>query len=51
MIGFSMQAHAETARQATGIEALEADKWRMSINPTLPPQQFVDDKTTAGTQR
>jgi polar amino acid transport system substrate-binding protein len=23
---------------------IEAPKWQMSINPTLPPQQFVDDK-------
>ena len=23
---------------------IEAGKWQMSINPTLPPQQFVDDK-------
>ena len=23
---------------------VEAGKWQMSINPTLPPQQFVDDK-------
>src|SRR6266702_3060101 len=23
---------------------IESGKWQMSINPTLPPQQFVDDK-------
>ncbi|MFC0407025.1 ABC transporter substrate-binding protein [Roseomonas elaeocarpi] len=27
-----------------GNHLLEAGKWQMSINPTLPPQQFVDSK-------
>lgn len=37
------QAQNCTPRFAAS-ELLEAGKWQMSINPTLPPQQFVDSK-------
>jgi len=37
------QSPACTPRVAAG-SLLEAGKWTMSINPTLPPQQFVDSR-------
>jgi polar amino acid transport system substrate-binding protein len=38
-------AHAQTCTSKIPASSLiEAGKWQMSINPTLPPQQFVDDK-------
>jgi polar amino acid transport system substrate-binding protein len=38
-------AHAEDCTpKVPASSLLEAGKWQMSINPTLPPQQFVDDK-------
>jgi polar amino acid transport system substrate-binding protein len=40
-------AWAQTKACAPKVSAAnlrEAGKWQMSINPTLPPQQFVDDK-------
>ncbi len=42
-----MPVWAQTAACPAPIPAghlLEAGKWQMSINPTLPPQQFVDSK-------
>ncbi len=32
------------APKVTAPHLLEAGKWQMSINPTLPPQQFIDEK-------
>jgi polar amino acid transport system substrate-binding protein len=38
-------AHAQSCTPKLPASSLvEAGKWQMSINPTLPPQQFVDDK-------
>jgi polar amino acid transport system substrate-binding protein len=38
-------AHAESCQPKVPASSLvEPGKWQMSINPTLPPQQFVDDK-------
>jgi polar amino acid transport system substrate-binding protein len=45
LIGFLQAAHAEScAPNVPASSLIEAGKWQMSINPTLPPQQFVDDK-------
>jgi polar amino acid transport system substrate-binding protein len=45
LIGFLDAAHAESCTSKLPASSLlEAGKWQMSINPTLPPQQFVDDK-------
>ena len=45
LIGLFGAAHAETCTSKLPASSLlEAGKWQMSINPTLPPQQFVDDK-------
>ncbi|HWK47632.1 MAG TPA: transporter substrate-binding domain-containing protein [Stellaceae bacterium] len=42
---FSGAAQAQTcAPKVPADHLLEAGKWQMSINPTLPPQQFVDSK-------
>jgi polar amino acid transport system substrate-binding protein len=45
LFGLAYAAHAEgcTAKLPAS-SLLEPGKWQMSINPTLPPQQFVDDK-------
>lgn len=38
-------AHGQTCTSKVPASSLiEAGKWQMSINPTLPPQQFVDEK-------
>lgn len=38
-------AHAQNCTpKFAASELLEPGKWQMSINPTLPPQQFVDSK-------
>lgn len=38
-------AEAQTcAPKVAAASLIEAGKWQMSINPTLPPQQFVDEK-------
>ncbi|WP_419897821.1 ABC transporter substrate-binding protein [Roseomonas sp. USHLN139] len=45
LLGGVAQAQAPAAACAPRVPAanlLEAGKWQMSINPTLPPQQFVD---------
>jgi polar amino acid transport system substrate-binding protein len=45
LIGIAHAAHAESCQPKVPASSLvEAGKWQMSINPTLPPQQFVDDK-------
>jgi polar amino acid transport system substrate-binding protein len=45
LCGLAYAAHAESCTsQLPTSSLLEAGKWQMSINPTLPPQQFVDDK-------
>jgi polar amino acid transport system substrate-binding protein len=45
LIGIVQTAHAESCTPKVAASSLiEAGKWQMSINPTLPPQQFVDDK-------
>lgn len=45
LIGLVQSAHAQgCAPKVPTSSLLEAGKWQMSINPTLPPQQFVDDK-------
>ena len=45
LIGLSQAAGAQTCTPKVPASSLiEAPKWQMSINPTLPPQQFVDDK-------
>jgi polar amino acid transport system substrate-binding protein len=45
LIGLFHAAHAETCTSKLPASSLlEPGKWQMSINPTLPPQQFVDDK-------
>lgn len=45
LIGLSQAADAQTCTPKVPASSLiEAPKWQMSINPTLPPQQFVDDK-------
>jgi polar amino acid transport system substrate-binding protein len=45
LIGFLQAAHAEScAPNVPASSLIEAGKWQMSINPTLPPQQFVDNK-------
>jgi polar amino acid transport system substrate-binding protein len=45
LIGVLEAAHAESCTPKVPASSLiEAGKWQMSINPTLPPQQFVDDK-------
>ena len=42
---FSASAFAQTCTPKVGADHLvSAGKLQMSINPTLPPQQFVDDK-------
>jgi polar amino acid transport system substrate-binding protein len=45
LFGLVHAAHAESCTPKLPTSSLlEAGKWQMSINPTLPPQQFVDDK-------
>ncbi len=45
LIGLSQAAGAQSCTPKVPASSLiEAPKWQMSINPTLPPQQFVDDK-------
>ena len=45
LIGLVPAAHAQSCTPKVPASSLvEAGKWQMSINPTLPPQQFVDDK-------
>ena len=45
LIGLAQAAGAQTCTPKVPASSLiEAPKWQMSINPTLPPQQFVDDK-------
>ncbi|MCP2061360.1 ABC-type amino acid transport substrate-binding protein [Bradyrhizobium diazoefficiens] len=45
LVGLSQAAGAQTCTPKVPASSLiEAPKWQMSINPTLPPQQFVDDK-------
>src|SRR4030088_2275098 len=45
LIGLVPTAHAQNCTPKVPVSSLiEAGKWQMSINPTLPPQQFVDDK-------
>src|ERR1700736_3844901 len=45
LMGLFGAAHAESCTPKVPASSLiEAGKWQMSINPTLPPQQFVDDK-------
>jgi polar amino acid transport system substrate-binding protein len=45
LIGLLDAAHAQNCTAKVPASSLiEAGKWQMSINPTLPPQQFVDDK-------
>jgi polar amino acid transport system substrate-binding protein len=45
LIGLLDAAHAQSCTSKVPASSLiEAGKWQMSINPTLPPQQFVDDK-------
>ena len=45
LTGLTEAAHAQTCTTKIPASSLiEAGKWQMSINPTLPPQQFVDDK-------
>ena len=45
LIGLAHAANAQTCTPKVPASSLiEAGKWQMSINPTLPPQQFVDDK-------
>jgi polar amino acid transport system substrate-binding protein len=44
-IGLLGTAHAQSCTtKIPATSVIEAGKWQMSINPTLPPQQFVDDK-------
>lgn len=46
LLGFSgLAAHAQTCKpEIPDAELVTAGKLQMSINPTLPPQQFVDEK-------
>jgi polar amino acid transport system substrate-binding protein len=45
LIAFADVAHAQSCTSKVADANLIAPgKWQMSINPTLPPQQFVDDK-------
>jgi polar amino acid transport system substrate-binding protein len=45
LTGLTQAAHAQNCTSKIPASSLiEAGKWQMSINPTLPPQQFVDDK-------
>jgi polar amino acid transport system substrate-binding protein len=45
LIGVAHAAHAQSCQPKVPASSLvEGGKWQMSINPTLPPQQFVDDK-------
>ena len=45
LTGVVNTAYAQTCKPKTPASSLiEAGKWQMSINPTLPPQQFVDEK-------
>ena len=45
LIGVVPSAQAQSCTSKVPASSLvEAPKWQMSINPTLPPQQFVDDK-------
>jgi polar amino acid transport system substrate-binding protein len=45
LIGLAQAAHAQGCTPKVPTSSLiEAGKWQMSINPTLPPQQFVDSK-------
>ncbi|WP_407112928.1 transporter substrate-binding domain-containing protein [Bradyrhizobium sp. LMG 9283] len=45
LVGLTQAAGAQTCTPKVPASSLiEAPKWQMSINPTLPPQQFVDDK-------
>ncbi|MBR1270146.1 transporter substrate-binding domain-containing protein [Bradyrhizobium sp. AUGA SZCCT0222] len=45
LIGLVPTAHAQSCTLKVPTSSLiEAGKWQMSINPTLPPQQFIDDK-------
>ena len=45
LIGLVPAAHAQSCTPKVPATSLvEAGKWQMSINPTLPPLQFVDDK-------
>ena len=43
LLGGAAQAQNCQARLGA-TDLLEAGKWQMAINPTLPPQQFVDSK-------
>ena len=45
LIGTIQLAQADSCTSKVPAASLiEPGKWQMSINPTLPPQQFVDDK-------
>lgn len=45
LVGLVQTGHAQSCTpKAPASSLIEAGKWQMSINPTLPPQQFVDDK-------
>src|SRR4051812_29313123 len=45
LFGVAQAAHAQSCTsKVPATSFIEAGKWQMSINPTLPPQQFVDDK-------
>ena len=45
LTGVVNTAYAQTCKpKAPASSLIEAGKWQMSINPTLPPQQFVDEK-------
>jgi polar amino acid transport system substrate-binding protein len=45
LIGMVQITHADTCTpKVPALSLIEPSKWQMSINPTLPPQQFVDDK-------
>lgn len=46
LLGFSgLAAHGQTCKpEIPDAELVTAGKLQMSINPTLPPQQFVDEK-------
>ena len=44
LAGVAFEARAACVPAIAPGHLLEAGKWLMSINPTLPPQQFVDSK-------
>ena len=45
LLGIAPAVHAETCTSnVPATNLIEAGKWQMAINPTLPPQQFVDEK-------